>query len=160
MKTLNAKKDGNGNIIITEESFEYLLSCLDNQKFLHEYPQNGDSLSIDIDCYKAIQDNIQNIIDFYNQECRKILHQKYVFNLESNGYGLLKKYEHQEEMIPWNGNDVDLVYSLFEDKKSWLIQRTIYNDYLYLTISEDGINNRPWKESEVKEINKLFNYKE
>ena len=35
MVKLEARKE-NGNIIISEDSFEHLLSCLDNQKFVGE----------------------------------------------------------------------------------------------------------------------------
>ena len=37
MVKLNAYKDGVGNIIITEDSFDYLLNSLDNQKYIHEF---------------------------------------------------------------------------------------------------------------------------
>jgi len=35
MIKIEAKKDGKGNIIITEDSFEMLLACIDNQKFIN-----------------------------------------------------------------------------------------------------------------------------
>ena len=38
---LEAKKDGKGNVVISEDSFEMVLACLDNQKFVGEQPQNG-----------------------------------------------------------------------------------------------------------------------
>lgn len=34
---INAIKNGNGNILITEDSFEMLLSCLDKQKNYIKY---------------------------------------------------------------------------------------------------------------------------
>lgn len=71
---VDAHKDGKGNIIITEDSFEMLLGCLDNQKFIYEAPQNGDSLSIGIGEYNKTQNDIQNFIDDFNRECRNILH--------------------------------------------------------------------------------------
>lgn len=79
---IEAIKDGNGNIIITENSFEMLLSCLDNS---------------------------------YNIECRKILNQKYIIDTVEDGYFLIKRYEHQDKITPWSGNDVGLVYELFKD---------------------------------------------
>ena len=194
---VDAKKDGLGNIIISEDSFEMLLVCLDNQKFVHEGPQNGDSLSVGKDEYYKTQHDIQDVIDFYNRECRKILHQKYIFETEDDGYYLIKKYEHQDNTTPWSGKDVGLVYELFKDTRikyeetrdllpldgsesikkgtepigktkdgwiavkpeprPWLIERSMRHDYEYLTISEDGRTNRPWKQEEIEMIKNKFN---
>lgn len=117
MIKIDAKKDGKGNIVITENSFEMLLACLDNQKFVHEAPQNGDSLSVGEDTYKQIQENIQKTIDEYNRACRNILHQKYIFSTTENGYFLKKNYEHQEELTPWSIEDVAKVREIFKDTK-------------------------------------------
>ena len=197
MKKLEAKKDGNGNIIISEDSFEKLLACLDNQKFVGEAPQNGDSLAIGEEAYYTTQADIQTVIDEYNRECRKILHQKYIFSTKEDDYFLLKKYEYQDNISPWNGNDIALVYQLFKDTRilykenrellpldgsevimegttpigkdrdgwfaeepepmPWLIESPMMYDGDYLTISEDGINNRPWKKEEIESIKKVFN---
>ena len=46
MVELKAKLDGKGNVVITEDSFEHLLSCLDNQKFVNESPPNGEALAL------------------------------------------------------------------------------------------------------------------
>ena len=191
------KKDGNGNIIISQDSFELLLGCLDNQKYIGELPQNGDSVSVGEDDYYKTQREIQDVIDYYNRECRKILHQKYIFYTESDGYYLVKKYEYQNEITPWSGNDVGLVYELFKDTRiiykqrtdllplggtemiknntnpigktedgwlacepkptPWLIERPLRFDYDYLTISEDGTNNRSWKKEEIEMIIEKFN---
>jgi hypothetical protein len=197
MMKIEAKKDGKGNIIISEDSFEMVLACLDNQKFVGEQPQNGDSLSIDKDEYWKGQRDIQDAIDFYNRECRKILHQKYVLRTESDGYFLAKRYEHQTEDTEWTGEDVGLVYELFKDTRiirkkpenllpldgsekiidgtdpigktecgwmvvdpeptPWLIERPLRYDYEYITISEDGKTNRPWKQEEIDKILKILN---
>ena len=199
MMKIEAKKDGKGNIIISEGSFEMILACLDNQKFVGELPQNGDSLSVGKDEYWKGQKDIQDTIDHYNRECRKILHQKYVFRVESDGFYLSKKYEYQTECTEWSGDDVSLVCELFKDSRithkemrdllpldgseeimegtepigktkdgwlvtepestPWLIERPLMCDYQYLTISEDGKTNRPWKQEEIEQINKLFNFK-
>ena len=63
IQKVDAYKDGKGNIIITENSFELLLACLDNQKFVHESPQNGDSLAEGETSYKSKQQEIQETID-------------------------------------------------------------------------------------------------
>jgi hypothetical protein len=194
---IEAKKDGKGNIIISENSFEIILACLDNQKFIGESPQNGDSLAVGKDEYWKDQKDIQVAIDQYNIECRKILHQKYILRTESDDFLLCKKYEHQTEDTVWTGEDVGLVYELFKDTRiiyketrdllpldgseeimkgtepigktkdgwivvepeptPWLIERPLTYDYHYLTISEDGKTNRPWKQEEIEQINELFN---
>ena len=176
-------KDGKGNIVISEDSFEMLLNCLDNQKFIHE--QNG-----------SVKDENQKVIDDFNQECRDILHQKYVFSLSEDGYYLSKRYENQIEDTEWTGEDVGLVYELFKDTRiiykkredllpldgseeikegtepigktkdgwiatepkprPWLIERPMMYDGQYLTISEDGFKNRPWKQEEVEQIKLSF----
>jgi hypothetical protein len=176
----DAIKDGNNNIIITEESFDFLLYCLDNQKFIQGSPSEN-----------------QYIIDNYNDQCRKILHQKYVFETFEDGYFLAKRYKYQDKITPWSGEDVSKVYELFKDTlieydipmnlkplsedteypaetpnplgitedgwiicepepRPWLIERSLRYDGDYLTISEDGKHNRPWKKEEIENIQKIF----
>jgi len=196
---VEAIKDGKGNVVITEDSFEMLLGCLDNQKFVGEAPQNGDSISVGENVYYKTQKDIQDVIDFYNRECRKILHQKYILDTKEDGYFLMKKYEHQDKITPWSGEDVGLVYELFKDTRivyketrdllsldggeeikdgtkpigktkdgwivvepepsPWLIERALRYDGDYLTISEDGSKNRPWKQEEIIKIQDLINHK-
>jgi hypothetical protein len=59
----------NGRISISENSFEHLLSCLDNQKFINDI--NADGLTED---YKLIQKQSQEAIDDFNRQCRVFLH--------------------------------------------------------------------------------------
>ena len=59
------KKDGRVNV--SEDSFEHLLNCLDNQKFINEI--NADALTCD---YKKIQKENQEHIDDFNRQCRKV----------------------------------------------------------------------------------------
>jgi len=63
----------NGIIMITEHSFNYLLSCLDNQKFVGEAPINGDSVSVGKEKYDKVQNEIQDAIDSFNRQCRELL---------------------------------------------------------------------------------------
>ena len=154
MVNVEAKKDGKGNIIISENSFEMLLACLENQKFVGEPPQNGDSLSVGEEEYWKGQEDIQNTIDEYNRECRKILHQKLIFELKEDGYFLTKRYEHQEETINWDWNDVLKVRKMFDE--NWTIERNVFSSESHLTISEDGKQNRPWTTEEVKNVEKIF----
>lgn len=194
---MDLKKDGLGNIVISEYSFEMLLACLDNQKFLYLRPVNGDSLSENEESYITVQRDIQKYIDECNNQCREILHQKYILTVENDGYFLSKRYEHQTEKTKWSNDDVALVYELFKDTKiiyktnenlllldgseeimkgtqpigktedgwivcepedrPWLIERPLSYDYEYLTISEDGFRNRPWKQDEIDKITKILN---
>ena len=196
---VNAIKDGKGNIVITEDSFEMLLACLDNQKYINEAPQNGDGISMDKEDYEKVQQDNQKAIDDYNHECRKILHQSYVFETLDGGYYLTKRYEHQDKITPWEGEDVGLVYEIFKDTaieyempkdlipltdtdcykkgdeplgkdkdgwiyvkyetRPWLIERPMQYDHDYLTISEDGKKNRPWKQEEIDNIKQSFKNK-
>ncbi len=64
------KRDG--WIIITEDSFEHLLSCLDNQKFVGEAPPNGDALAMGEEAYNNTQKEIQEAIDDFNRQCREL----------------------------------------------------------------------------------------
>ena len=73
MVKLEAKKDGKDNIIISEDSFEHLLNCLDNQRFVGESPPNGDAMSMDKDEYDNVHVNIQKAIDDFNRQCRSLL---------------------------------------------------------------------------------------
>jgi len=80
MIKIEAKKDGKGNIIITEDSFEMLLACIDNQKFINGPPPNGDALSLEYDEYRKIQKDNQDSIDYYVRQCRSILYSKNEIN--------------------------------------------------------------------------------
>ena len=68
MVKLEGKKE-NDKIILSENSFEHLLNCLDNQKFIEVI--NADALSCD---YKTIQKENQLAIDDFNKQCRELLH--------------------------------------------------------------------------------------
>jgi hypothetical protein len=131
---LKAKKDGKGNIIITEDSFEMLLACLDNQKFVGEQPPNADAMSMNPNDYWRGQQDIQDVIDKYNRKCREILHQRCILETTHNGLSLLKKYERQEEPLEWSGEDIGKIYELFKDTK---IKYEKPNNLIPLDGSED-----------------------
>ncbi len=57
------------DVIISKNSFEHLLNCLDNQKYIHEV--NADASTCD---YKKIQKESQEAIDNFNRQCRILLH--------------------------------------------------------------------------------------
>lgn len=62
MVKLEAVKE-NGNIIISEDNFEHLLNCLDNQKFI----------SVPEEQSEWTKENMQDYIDDFNKQCRKLL---------------------------------------------------------------------------------------
>ena len=66
MVKLEASKD-NGKIVISEKSFEHLLNCLDNQKFINDL--NADAMECD---YKSVQRENQLAIDDFNRQCREL----------------------------------------------------------------------------------------
>ena len=66
MVQLEARKE-NGNIVISEDSFEHLLNCLDNQKYINDV--NADAMSPDTD-YKQVQFDNQQAIDDFSRQCR------------------------------------------------------------------------------------------
>jgi len=68
MVKLEAKRE-NGQVVISEDSFEHLLNCLDNQKFIHEI--NADATTCD---FEKVQRENQAAIDDFNKQCRKLLH--------------------------------------------------------------------------------------
>lgn len=182
-----ALKDGKGNIIMPDDSFDLLLSCLSNQKNLYT---TLNDINIDV------KNKIQNRIEDIKKQSQKILQQKYVFSLSEGDYYLSKRYEYQNDDTEWSGKDVGLVYELFKDTRivyekredllpldgsekikegdepigktadewiavepeprPWLIERPLMYDGQYLTISEDGFKNRPWKQEEVEQIKLLF----
>lgn len=57
------------DIIISKDSFEHLLNCLDNQKFIRDI--NADATTDD---YKKTQSDNQSAIDDFNRQCRELLH--------------------------------------------------------------------------------------
>lgn len=67
MVKLEAVKKG-GAILISEGSFQHLLNCLANQKFVGETPINGDSVAVGKEEYYRVQNAMQDAIDdFWKQ---------------------------------------------------------------------------------------------
>ncbi len=60
------------DVVISQDSFEHLLSCLDNQKFIHDV--NADGLSEGHDVVQSVQQENQKCIDDFNHQCRSLLH--------------------------------------------------------------------------------------
>lgn len=73
---LKAKRIGkNGrNIIIEKNSFEMILACLANQKFVHEAPPNGDAMAMGKKAYNKTQKEIQSVIDDCYRQMEDILY--------------------------------------------------------------------------------------
>lgn len=76
MYQIKAKRKGN-DIIIEAESFEMVLSALDNQKYIVENPiVPGEKLHMGEENYKNIQERMQAHIDGVKEQCLKVLHNK------------------------------------------------------------------------------------
>ena len=59
------------DIIISKDSFEHLLNCLDNQKYVGEV--NADALdSLSVEEIHGVQNDIQAAIDDFSRQCRKV----------------------------------------------------------------------------------------
>ena len=153
MITLNAFKDGQGHVVVSEDSFEMILACLDNQKFVNSPPMNGDSVAEGPDAYYAKQQEIQETIDAYNRQCRDILHAPFDIYQDEHGYWLFKRYKGGKN-LPWTPEERDLVGSKFPD--TFLIERPLSSDDYGLTISEDRHENRLWTDDEVKMVNEVI----
>lgn len=63
----------NGSILISEGSFQHLLNCLANQKFVGEMPINGDSVSVGKEEYDRVQNSMQDAIDDFYKQCMDLL---------------------------------------------------------------------------------------
>lgn len=69
------------DVIISKDSFEHLLNCLDNQKYIREV--NADALgSMSIENIHAVQDNAQAAIDDFNHQCREVVHREWVLRYD------------------------------------------------------------------------------
>ena len=68
--------DSGDNVVVSKDSFEHLLNCLDNQRFVGETPPNGDALDMGVDEYRQVQIDIQHRIDDFSKQCRNILGRK------------------------------------------------------------------------------------
>ena len=66
----------NGVILISEGSFEHLLNCLANQKFVGETPINGDSVAVGKEEYDRVQNSMQDAIDDFWKQCMDLLMSK------------------------------------------------------------------------------------
>lgn len=69
MVKLEARATEN-DIIISKDSFEHLLNCLDNQKYVGEV--NADALDMGVKEIHSVQNEIQAAIDDFNRQCREV----------------------------------------------------------------------------------------
>ncbi len=60
------------DVIISKDSFEHLLNCLDNQKYIRDV--NADALDdMSVEEIHDVQDDMQSAIDNFNRQCRILL---------------------------------------------------------------------------------------
>lgn len=58
-------------IIISKDSFEHLLNCLDNQKYINSV--NADAIgTMTVQEIRNSQDEMQSCIDDFNRQCREL----------------------------------------------------------------------------------------
>ena len=69
---LDGRLEGD-NVVISQQSFNYLLACLANQKYVGELPINGDSIADGKESYDATQREIQESIDNFYHQCMDLL---------------------------------------------------------------------------------------
>jgi len=67
MVTLNGSITDDGRVLLSEDSFEHLLNCLDNQKFIDDI--NADALTGD---YVETQRETQDVIDGFVCQCESL----------------------------------------------------------------------------------------
>ena len=145
MVKLNAYKDGKGNVIITEDSFDYLLNCLDNQKFIYEFS-----------CIKnTIQEENQEIIDNFNTQCREVQYAKIEVVPSKNHWLLRKRFKNSDVDVMWQLEDVYKIIDILEIKS--MIERSLSTDYYHLTINDNCEYNRQWTDKEIEKINNKIN---
>jgi hypothetical protein len=105
--------------------------------------------------------DIQDTIDKYNRECRKILHQKLIIKLVemSNGYYLQRKYEFQEEIIKWTPQDINMINESLIDR-GFIVERPLRydNDYLCLLKIEQihPPSYERWTDDPVQLVSNLY----
>ena len=72
MVKVEAKKVGT-DIVISEDSFEHLLNCLANQKYIADI--NSDGMADGEKAIKAVQEHNQAAIDDFYRQCMEVLHE-------------------------------------------------------------------------------------
>ncbi len=162
---LNIIKDGRGNIIISEGSFGTILSALNKENIREELKEILN------------QKYLFNTTDDGYYLSKKYEHQEGFIEWTGDDVALVYKlfkdtvlnYELPTNLIPLDGTECikgdsepigkteDGWIVCKPEPSPWLIERPIRYDGEYLSISENGKKNRPWKVEEIKEIEKLFN---
>jgi len=184
MIKIEVKKDNKGNIVLSQDSFEMILMCLANQKFLKENPPNGEAFSLGKEKYDFIQENMQNEIDNCYKQCIDFLHKKILIVIEQDGCALTKKYENDNSILEWTKKDIEKIKNIIDNnyynqqllmspgittmfiddhteilkhKNSKEHQNVIAENYKgQLTISDNGNFYRAWKKEEIDAIKNLF----
>lgn len=159
---------------------------LDHMKKIKMFKNNNGDIVIDKDYFSTIiyQLNDERIVGY----CNDVLNRKIIIEPKSNNYYITKRFQNQSNIISWyDGDEFIKIKELFKntiiqkektktisdslkedrldkspisitDNESFKIEIGFRSEGDYLTISEDGINNRPWSFDEIDEINKVINY--
>ena len=161
------EKDGKGNIIIDEKSFEELVLNYNevNLEYYHKILYQKYSFYTEEDGYFLVKkyehqkDTIEWSVDDVDK-VRELFKDTLIIREPINLEELTPivdsdqiKYGSEPLGIDKNG------WMICEpEPEPWLIERSLRTDFMCLTISEDGKKNRPWKEHEIKMIEESFNH--
>lgn len=160
---VEAIKDGKGNVIVSEESLKNLIN---------------DPVNYRIEFEKILDQNYTfSTTDNGYFLSKRYEHQNEDTEWTGNDVGLVYElfkdtiivYEKREDLLPLDGSEqikqgdepigktADGWILVEAGPRPWLIERPLMYDYQYLTISEDGRKNRPWKQDEIQRIKEIFN---
>lgn len=161
---MNIIKNGDGTYTINEEDFEKIFLNINNnielkRELLAIIEQKVNIFTISDNYYLCKSYDYDKYLEWTVEDINKI---KELFKDTE------RIVELPDDLEPLDGTE-DIMYGTEPigkkggflyckpQKEPWLIERTLHSDGTYLTISEDGSYNRPWKEEEIKKIQELFN---
>lgn len=149
-------KDGKGNVVVSEQLFGTIIGSIDNIQ-LRNY------------CVAILHQQIliETKSDNYYLT-RRYSHQRELLSwYDGNTFGKvldlfknteLKRPEPTEEQKQLIKKNFELKSVLImPEKEPFLIQTAFRSEGIYLTISEDGVNNRPWTQEEIDAIQTIIN---
>jgi len=161
-------KDGKGNVVVTEDYFRNIMYNLKdaNIKSYRNSVLSQKILIIPIsDNYYLTKmfEHQPDLISWYNgDEIVKIneLFKDTVLIRKPINISELKPITGETPIIEDTeplGTDEDGWVVCKQENEPWKIEVAFRSEGDYLTISEDGINNRPWTEEEIELINNTLN---
>lgn len=160
---MNIIKNGDGTYTINEEDFEKIFLNINNKielkrELLAIIEQKVNIFTISDDYYLCKSFDFNTYCEWTVEDINKIKelfkHTERIGKLPDDLEPLDGTEDIMEGTNPVGKKDGWLYCK--PEKENWLIERTLFSDGTYLTISEDGSYNRPWKEEEINKIQELF----